>query len=67
MKFTDIIKERKRILEIRMKYQPLNELKENIKRVKLRTDFKKSLTKEEDVSIICEYKPASPLWEISAL
>jgi indole-3-glycerol phosphate synthase len=60
MKFSDIIKERKRVLEIRMEYQPLNELKENIKRVKLRNDFKKSLNKDEDVSIICEYKPASP-------
>ncbi|NYB51105.1 MAG: indole-3-glycerol-phosphate synthase [Methanobacteriaceae archaeon] len=60
MKFNTIIKDRKRVLEIRMKYQPLNELKDNIERVKLRTDFKKSLNKEEDVSIICEYKPASP-------
>ena len=68
MKFTDIIKERERLLEIRKKYQPLAELKENIKRVKLRTDLKKSLHKEEDVSIICEYKPASPsLGEISQL
>ncbi|EKQ53660.1 MAG: Indole-3-glycerol phosphate synthase [Methanobacterium sp. Maddingley MBC34] len=68
MKFTDIIRERERLLEIRKKYQPLAELKENIKRVKLRTDFKKSLRKDEDVSIICEYKPASPsLGEISQL
>ena len=68
MKFTDIIKERRRVLENRMKYQPLNELKENIKRVKLRTDFKKSLNKDDDVSIICEYKPASPsLGDISQL
>lgn len=68
MKFKEIIKERRRVLEIRMKYQPLNELKENIKRVKLRTDFKKSLNKEDDVSIICEYKPASPsLGDISPL
>ena len=68
MKFMDIISERERLLEIRKKYQPLAELKENIKRVKLRTDFKKSLSKEEDVSIICEYKPASPsLGEISQL
>lgn len=34
MKFTDILKERRRALEIRMKYQPLDELKENIKREK---------------------------------
>jgi indole-3-glycerol phosphate synthase len=68
MKFTTIIQERERLLEIRKKYQPLAELKENIKRVKLRTDFKKSLLKEEDISIICEYKPASPsLGEISQL
>lgn len=68
MKFAEIINERKRVLEIRMKYQPLNELKENIKRVKLRTDFKKSLHKKDDVSIICEYKPASPsLGKISPL
>jgi indole-3-glycerol phosphate synthase len=68
MKFTDIISERKRVLDIRMKYQPLNELKENIKRVKLRTDFRKSLNQEDDVPIICEYKPASPsLGDISQL
>lgn len=68
MKINAIINERRRVLDIRMKYQPLNELKENIKRVKLRTDFKKSLTKEDDVSIICEYKPASPsLGDISPL
>ncbi len=68
MKYTDIIKDREKALNIRMKYQPLNEIKENIKRVKLRTDFKKSINKEEDVSIICEYKPASPsLGEISSL
>lgn len=68
MKFTDIITERQRVLELRKKYQPLSDLKENIKRVKLRTDFKKSLNKEYEVSIICEYKPASPsLGEISQL
>lgn len=68
MKFSKIIQERQRLLDIRMKYQPLAELKENIKRVKLRTDFNKSLNKEEDVSIICEYKPASPsLGDISQL
>nr|WP_319373324.1 indole-3-glycerol-phosphate synthase [uncultured Methanobacterium sp.] len=68
MKFADIIRERERLLEIRKKYQPLAELKENIKRIKLRTDFKKSLIKEDDVSIICEYKPASPsLGKISQL
>ncbi|HII83835.1 MAG TPA: indole-3-glycerol-phosphate synthase [Methanobacterium subterraneum] len=68
MKFIDIISERKRVLEIRKKYQPLADLKENIKRVKLRTDFKKALNKEEDVSIISEYKPASPsMGEISQL
>ncbi|MDI9435831.1 MAG: indole-3-glycerol-phosphate synthase [Euryarchaeota archaeon] len=68
MKFTDILKERRRALEIRMKYQPLDELKENIKREKIRTNFKKSLNKDDDVSIICEYKPASPsLGKISQL
>jgi indole-3-glycerol phosphate synthase len=68
MKFIDIISERKRVLEIRKKYQPLADLKENIKRVKLRTDFKKALKKEDDVSIISEYKPASPsMGEISQL
>ena len=67
-KFQQIIRERRRVLNIRMKYQPLSELKENIKRVKLRKDFKKSLLQEDDVSIICEYKPASPsVGEISQL
>lgn len=68
MKFNDILKERKRVLDLRMKYQPLPEIKDNIKRVKLQNDFKKSLNKSEDVSIICEYKPASPsMGDISQL
>lgn len=66
MKFTDIILERKRVLELRKKFQPLSELKKDIKRVKLRTNFEKSLKSEDKISVICEYKPASPsLGEIS--
>jgi len=57
--YLQIIDERNKILQREMKYRPLSELKENISRTKIRADFKKALLKD-DVSIICEYKPASP-------
>ncbi|MGF7118309.1 indole-3-glycerol phosphate synthase TrpC [Methanobacterium oryzae] len=60
MKIDFIIAERKKVLEREMKYRPLSELKENIRGKKIRADFKKALTDKNDVSIICEYKPASP-------
>lgn len=58
--FSQILTERKKMLEREMKYRPLSELKENIRGTKIRADFKKALTKDNDVSVICEYKPASP-------
>ncbi len=60
MKFSDIIKQRREVLNKEKFYKPLSELKEDIKRIKVRKSFKNSLLKEDDVSIICEYKPASP-------
>jgi len=60
MKFNDIIKRRKEVLEKEKLYKPLSELKEDIKSRKIRRNFKNSLSKDDDVSIICEYKPASP-------
>lgn len=60
MHFTDIIKRRREVLEKEKFYKPLSELKEDIKRRKVRRNFKNSLLKDDDVSIICEYKPASP-------
>jgi indole-3-glycerol phosphate synthase len=58
--FSQIIAERKNVLEREMKYLPLSELKENIRETKIRADFKKALVDQNSVSIICEYKPASP-------
>lgn len=51
---------RREVLEKEKIYRPLSELKESIKRIKIRRNFKNALLKENDVSIICEYKPASP-------
>ncbi|MDI6724770.1 MAG: indole-3-glycerol phosphate synthase TrpC [Methanobacterium sp.] len=58
--FSQIITERKKILKREMKYRPLSELKENIRVTKIRANFKKAIINEKDISIICEYKPASP-------
>ncbi|HML06487.1 MAG TPA: indole-3-glycerol phosphate synthase TrpC [Methanobacterium sp.] len=55
----DIITRRKKTLQREMKYRPLSELKENIKGTKITADFKSAL-KKADISIISEYKPASP-------
>ncbi|HEY0196560.1 MAG TPA: indole-3-glycerol-phosphate synthase, partial [Methanobacterium sp.] len=60
LKFPDIINRRSEVLRKEKYYRPLNELKEDIKRIKLRKNFKNALNKEDDVSLICEYKPASP-------
>ncbi len=60
IKFSQIITQRKNMLERDMKYRPLSELKENIRGTKVRADFKKALTNSNDISVICEYKPASP-------
>ena len=60
MEISDIIKRRREVLNKEKFYKPLSELKEDIKRIKVRKSFKNSLLKNDDVSIICEYKPASP-------
>lgn len=60
IKFSEIIKQRKETLKKEKTYSPLNELKRSIKRIKIRKDFKNSLLNDDDVSIICEFKPASP-------
>lgn len=60
IEFSQIITQRKNILERDMKYRPLSELKENIRGTKVRADFKKALSNKDDISVICEYKPASP-------
>jgi len=57
---SDIITQRKKTLEREMKYRPLHELKDNISNTKVRADFKKALENTNDISLICEYKPASP-------
>jgi len=59
IQFSQIIAERKKTLKRDMKYRPLSELKENIRGTKIRCDFKKALL-NKDISVICEYKPASP-------
>jgi indole-3-glycerol phosphate synthase len=56
----DIITQRKKTLEREIKYRPLSELKENIRGTKIRADFKSAIENKTDVSMICEYKPASP-------
>ena len=60
IKFSDIIIKREEVLQKEKVYRPLNELKESIQRIKIRKNFKKCLLKDDDVSIICEYKPSSP-------
>ena len=58
--FPDIINRKSEVLLKQKTYQPLKELKKSIKRVKIRKNFKNALNKDDDVSLICEYKPASP-------
>ncbi len=60
VKFQEIISRRSESLRKEKSYKPIKDLKASIKRIKLRKSFKNALNKEEDVSIICEYKPASP-------
>ena len=58
--YNNIVSKRKKSLKREIKYRPLSELKENIRRTKIRANFKNSIGNKNDVSIICEYKPASP-------
>jgi indole-3-glycerol phosphate synthase/phosphoribosylanthranilate isomerase len=59
IQFSQIIAARKKTLQRDMKYRPLSELKDNIRGTKIRCDFKKTLL-NNNISVICEYKPASP-------
>lgn len=56
----DIISRKKEDLLKQKAYKPLKEIKRSIKRVKIRNNFKFALQKDDDVSIMGEYKPASP-------
>ena len=56
----DIINRKKGYLNKEKSYRPLYELKKSIKRIKIRANFKNSLLMDGEVSLICEYKPASP-------
>lgn len=58
--FSDIINRRNEVLIKEKAYRPLNELKKSIKKIKIRKNFKNALFKDDDISLICEYKPASP-------
>lgn len=60
VKFQDIIYRRNEVLRKEKFYRPISGLKDSIRRIKLRKSFKNALNKEDDVSIISEYKPASP-------
>lgn len=60
MEFSSIINRRVEVLQKEKIYKPLNELKESIKRIKIRKSFKNCILKDDDISIICEYKPSSP-------
>ena len=60
LNFSDLINRRNEVLFNQKTYKPLKELKKSIKRIKIRNNFKNALQKDDDVAIICEYKPASP-------
>ncbi len=68
VRFPDIISRRSEVLRKEKSYKPIKGLKDSIKRIKLRKSFINALNKGKDVSIICEYKPASPsMGHISSL
>lgn len=60
VEFHDILTKRSEALRKEKSYKPIKDLKDSIKRIKLRKSFKNAVKKEDDVSLICEYKPASP-------
>ncbi len=68
---SDIIQNRRKDLQREMEIKPLNILKDEIESSKkdstnsnmngnFSTSFKKALDQNDDVAVICEYKPASP-------
>ena len=66
VQLSDIIKHRRKDLQIEKELKPIDILKDEIDLYKTNSkgkksiDFKKALDYEEDVAVICEYKPASP-------
>ena len=68
VQLSDIIKHRRKDLHREMELTPLDILKDEIESSKKESDinrnnslnFKKALDKDDDVAVICEYKPASP-------
>ncbi len=68
VQLSDIIKNRRKDLRREMELKPINILKNEIETSKTHTSkksracnsFKKALDKNDDVAVICEYKPASP-------
>ena len=57
---SEIIQHKKNDLNRIQQYKPLSDIKKDIKRVKIRTNFRKALSDSNDVKLISEYKPASP-------
>ena len=60
IKYKDIIFQRKKFVEREIKYRPLSVIKENIRNKKINADFKSAIQNKSDISIISEFKPASP-------
>jgi indole-3-glycerol phosphate synthase len=68
VQLSDIIKHRRKDLQREMELIPIDILKDEIESSKTDSDiiwknsfsFKKALDKDDDVGVICEYKPASP-------
>jgi indole-3-glycerol phosphate synthase len=58
--FVGIISKRKVKVKREMKFRSLRELKNNISNTRVGPDFKKALKRKGNISLICEYKPASP-------
>lgn len=62
--FSEIIREKNKSLQKTKELKPLKELKIQIENIDTKKSsnksFKESITHDEDVCVICEYKPASP-------
>jgi len=57
---SEIINHKRNSLNRLQRYKPLSDIKKDIKRVKIRSNFRKALSDSNDVKLISEYKPASP-------
>ena len=58
--YNDIISQRKKFVEREIKYRPLSVIKENIRNTKINANFKSAIQNNSNISIISEFKPASP-------